>query len=467
VHALSKCVEGYIRRHKLLRAGDRVGVAVSGGADSVSLLRSLLELRKELGVVVSVVHFNHKLRGADADGDEAFVVELARTFRLDLFCETGDVAAQAGGNNSGIEATARAMRYHFFRKLLRDGRLDVVATAHTLDDQAETVLLRLARGAGTRGLAGIYPQLSVPDSPFPDARIVRPLLGIRRTEVEGYLREIGQGWREDGSNRDLRFARNRLRHGILPRLERALNPSVRESLAETAEIARAEEDYWEAEVAKVLPAIWETEQRTLKAERLNELPLALRRRVVREAAQTLGLQLEFAHVEEILEVVAGGEKSANLPSGWRAERRKNNLYLLARENGQSNADYAYDLPVPGRIAVPEAGVWFEAALIRKSAKAEYNRGNSLDPAMLSGKLQVRNWRAGDRFRPAHSKSPKKIKELLQKRHVTGRDRRLWPVVVCGDRVVWLRGFDAARQPQPNDSAVEMLVIQEFPMTSSV
>ena len=462
---LSRRVQAYIRSHKLLKAGDRVGVAVSGGADSVSLLRLLLELRKELGVVLSVVHFNHKLRGVDADGDEEFVAELAKTFRLASHCESGDVGAQAAANSAGIEATARAMRYHFFRKLLRDGKLDVVATAHTLDDQAETVLLRLARGAGTRGLAGIYPQLSVPGSPFPDARIVRPLLGIRRIEVEQFLCEIRQGWREDGSNRDLRFARNRLRHGILPRLERALNPSVRESLAETAEIARAEEEYWEAEVEKVLPVIWETEQRSLKAEQLTALPLALQRRVVRAAAQTLGLQLEFAHVEQILGVVAGGEKSANLPFGWRAERRKKSLYLLARESGQPNADYAYDLPIPGRIAVPEAGVWFEATLIRKSQKAEYNRGNSLDPAMLSARLQVRNWRAGDRFLPEHSKSPKKVKELLQKRHVTGRDRRLWPVVVCGDRVVWLRGFDAAGQLQPKQNAAEALVIQEFPLTS--
>jgi len=453
-------VQAYSQRYGLLKAGNRVGVAVSGGADSVALLRLLLELRKELGLVLSVVHFNHKLRGAEADQDESFVAELAQNFCLEFFGESGDVAGEAAAQKSGIEAAGRAMRYQFFRRLLSEGRLDRVATAHTLDDQAETVLLRIARGAGTRGLAGIYPQLSVPGSRFSDAGIVRPLLAIRRHELEKYLRETGQSWREDKSNRDLRFARNRVRHGVLPRLERALNPSVRESLAEAAEIARAEEQYWQAEVERILPEIWNAE--SLGIPKLTRLSLAMQRRVVRAAAETLGLHLEFAHVEEILGVARGEEKSANLPAGWIAERDKKGL-CFGTGVSQASQDYIYDLPVPGRIAVPEAGVWFETTLARNRAKAEYNRGNSLDPAKLPGTLQVRNWRAGDRFLPVHSKSPKKVKELLQERHVTGEERRLWPVVVSGDQIVWLRGFTVTPVFQASDHAAEAIVIQEFPL----
>ena len=464
VHNLTQRVQAYSQRHGLLKAGNRVAVAVSGGADSVALLRLLLELRNELGLVLSAVHFNHKLRGADADRDETFVAELAQNFDLEFYGESGDVARHAAAKNTGIEAAARAMRYEFFRRLLSEGKLDRVATAHTLDDQAETVLLRIGRGAGTRGLAGIYPQLSVPGSQFSEAGIIRPLLGIRRKELEKYLGEIGQSWREDKSNRDLRFARNRVRHGVLPRLERALNPSVRESLAEAAEIARAEEDYWQAEVGKILPDIWDTTQRSLQVTRLSKLPLAVQRRVTRAAAETLGLHLEFAHVEEILEVAFGGEKSANLSTGWKAVRTKKGLDFQPKESSnQASPDYVYELPVPGRIAVPEAGVWFEATLVRSSEKAEYNRGNSLDPVMLSGKLQIRNWRAGDRFSPVHSKSPKKVKELLQRRHVTGKERQLWPVVVSGDQVVWLRGFTVPTRLQPAENATEALVIQELPL----
>ena len=431
----------------------------------MALLRLLLGLQKEMGLVLSVVHFNHKLRGADSEADEDFVAKLTRTLDLEFHCESGDVAALKAWQGDGIEAAARTMRYQFFRKLLNSGTLDRAATAHTLDDQAETVLLRISRGAGTRGLAGIYPQLSVPGSRSSEAAaIVRPLLCIQRKELESYLREIGQNWREDKSNRDLRFARNRVRHGVLPRLERALNPSIRESLAEAAEIARAEEDYWQGEVGGLLPEIWDGAQSKLKVAELERLALAMQRRIVRAAAETLELHLEFAHVEEILAVVNGAEKSANLPAGCRVERKKNTVVFCPKKiTDNAITDYAHSLPVPGQVCIPEAGVRFEATLVRTSEKAEYNRGNSLDPAKLSGNLQVRNWRAGDRFTAAHSKSPKKIKELLQKRHITGSERKLWPVVVSGDEVIWLRGFKVPAKWQPPEDAGEALVIQEFPL----
>ena len=159
MQTLAQKVFSHIRQQDLLKPGDRVGAAVSGGADSVALLRLFLELRKELGVVLSVVHFNHKLRGAEADRDENFVAELARQHKLEFHCGCGDVAAFAAEQHIGLEAGARRLRYAYFRSLLSKGGVNRIATAHTLDDQAETVLLRLARGAGTRGLAGIYPRL--------------------------------------------------------------------------------------------------------------------------------------------------------------------------------------------------------------------------------------------------------------------------------------------------------------------
>jgi len=178
------------------------------------------------------------------------------------------------------------------------------------------------------------------------------------------------------------------------------------------------------------------------------------------------LHLEFAHVEETLVVALGREKSANLPAGWRAERNKNDVHFRPDDKtSKASVDYEYRLPIPGQVAVPEAGVRFEATLSRSSEKAEYNRGNSLDPALLPGDLQVRNWRAGDRYSPAHSKSPKKIKELLQERHVTGKERQLWPVLVSGGEVVWLRGFTVPTKFQPRENAAEALMILEFPLPS--
>ena len=238
-------------------------MAVSGGADSVALLRLMVDLRRELGVVLSLIHFNHKLRGMDAEADQKFVKELSEKHGLEFFCQSGDTAHCAEHEHLSIEASARALRYAYFVSLLKSGTCNRIATAHTLDDQAETVLLKLARGAGTRGLAGIYPKVPVGrHSAEPsDASIIRPLLAIRRTKLESYLNTLGQDWREDKSNRDLRYSRNLVRHGILPRLKRNLNPAVHEALAETADIARVEEEYWTGQVADFMPQVWKFSRR--------------------------------------------------------------------------------------------------------------------------------------------------------------------------------------------------------------
>ncbi|MGB0102624.1 MAG: tRNA lysidine(34) synthetase, partial [Candidatus Sulfotelmatobacter sp.] len=245
VHELAERVLGHIRREELLRAGDRVGVAVSGGIDSVALLRLLIELRHELGIVLSVVHFNHKLR-AESDSDQEFVAGLAREYGLEFYGAGGDVAQLAAEEGSGVEAAARELRYGFFRRLLgaadedddlevepeapqglkpespvalngtaeavpfanffqpsvqaRPTILDKIVTGHTLDDQAETVLMRAIRGTGLRGLGGIYPRILVErENEDGNGEIVRPLLGVRRRELEQYLADLKQPWREDST----------------------------------------------------------------------------------------------------------------------------------------------------------------------------------------------------------------------------------------------------------------------------
>jgi len=460
VPSLAQHVLEYSRGQRLLRAGHRVGVAVSGGADSVALLRLLLELRSELGIVLAVVHFNHKLRGAEAEEDEHFVAELARLHELTLHHASGDVAAHALKRHVGLEAAGREMRYGYFWKLLQTD-LDRIATAHTLDDQAETVLLRMVRGAGTRGLAGIYPQSTWQSALINQPRcgtIIRPLLAIRRPRLEAYLGELGQPWREDMSNRDLRHARNRVRHGILPRLERNLNPAVREVLAESAEIARGEEEYWQAEVARALPAIWQTAG-GLKVGSLLALPLALQRRMVRAAAESLGLRLEFRHVEEVLKLAEENSGSSiALPGGWKVTRSHSAMQFCSAAVKPKAGDYEYPLRVPGSAEVPEANLRLEALLV--AASGQTAAGALLDAAQLPRELRVRNWRAGDRFWAAHSRRPKKIKELLQERHISGDERKLWPVVVSGDEVVWMRGFLASSQLRPPSGAPEAVIIRE-------
>jgi tRNA(Ile)-lysidine synthase len=537
VHELAARVLGHIRQQELLRAGDRVGVAVSGGIDSVALLRLLLELRHEIGIVVSVVHFNHRLRGAESDADQEFVAKLACGHGLEFFVETGDVAARAVEEHAGVEAAAREMRYGFFRRLLGSGEenpsgaeaqlnnqagdrsagsaappqnvsLNKIATGHTLDDQAETVLMRMIRGTGLGGLGGIYPRIVVEDGwDEVCGEIIRPLLEFRRHELQQYLGAIQQPWREDSTNADDGFTRNRVRQLVLPLLEREFNPAVAENLAELAEIARGEEDYWENEVSGWLgtvvqwsepewsrgrssagnslvqiqmgaPELQEAEPHTSERPREEEEPesfamnasvdrmwllgepMAVQRRLVKAVGEEGEIPLEFKHVEEILRFageVGGAGKKLSLPLGWTALVEPEALIFLAPDPRQPESlphDYEYELTVPGRVSVPEIGVVIEAlrngslpgeALPMGPEAAGYNpehlvSGELLDGELLCGTLRVRNWRPGDRFWPAHTKAAKKIKVLLQERHVAQPERGLWPVIVSGDEIVWMRGF---------------------------
>ena len=288
----------------LVRAGERVCVAVSGGADSVALLLGLADAntasaqnKLPLGVVLSAAHVHHGLRGADADGDEAFVREVCERLGVPLTVFHVDTAARQAAQGEGLEEAARELRYEALRGLMAGGAVDVVATAHTLDDQAETVVMKMLRGAWTEGLGGISPELNAPGA----GRVVRPLLAERRANIEAFLRERGQKWREDASNADVSFTRNKVRHVLMPLL-REFNPGVDSLLARTAEVAREEETYWQAEVAKVLPpillpgkpvrgggravstAVGEVGY-AMEIERLKALPAALRRRTVRAAAR--------------------------------------------------------------------------------------------------------------------------------------------------------------------------------------
>jgi tRNA(Ile)-lysidine synthase len=321
----------------LMRAGERVCVAVSGGADSVALLLALLEANREkeaLGVVLSAVHVHHGLRGAEADADEAFVRELCQQMNVPLAVERVDVAGRQVAEREGLEEAARELRYGVFRELMTSGKADVVATAHTLDDQAETVMMKLLRGAWTEGIGGIAPVVEDKGRP---GRIARPMLGVRREEVEAYLGYRGQAWREDATNRDLSLTRNRVRHQLMPML-RTFNPGVDLALTRLAEIARDEEAFWQAEVARVLPqvvlpgrpvrgggravsTVTGNSSCAIEVERLRAMAPALRRRVLRAAARSIGCRISAEETAKLLALAGLGR--ANPPvtsrSGVRLE----------------------------------------------------------------------------------------------------------------------------------------------------
>ena len=342
----------------LFRAGDRVCVAISGGADSTALLLALTEAnaaKEPLGVVLSAAHVHHGLRGAEADADEAFVRELCNRLVVPLTVFHVDTASRQAAEREGVEEAARELRYEALRGLLAGEQVDAIATAHTLDDQAETVMMKLLRGAWTEGLGGISPVVQETGNRKQETgagRVVRPLLGVRRSEIEAFLQARGQGWRTDSSNRDLELTRNRVRHELMPAL-RSFNPCIDELLANMAAIARDEESHWETELRRLLPqvvlpgkpvrgggravstAVGEAAC-ALEIERLKTMDAGLRRRVVRAAARSLGSRLSFDETAKLLALAGFGGypgilgkigSRLELRAGLRAERSARELRL--------------------------------------------------------------------------------------------------------------------------------------------
>ena len=467
----------YIREQRLLRPGERVAVACSGGADSVALLRILLDLREELGIVLSVAHFHHQIRGPEADADQQFVEDLAAKLQLEFYAGSGDVPAHATTRKISLETAARELRHQWFAGLIQQGKADKVATAHTLDDQAETVLMRIIRGTGARGLAGIAPEQKA-------KHLVRPLLEITRQEIEAQLNAIGQTWREDSSNLDTGHTRNRIRHTLLPMLERDFNPSIKQTLADLAELARGEEEYWSNELASLLPRLVRQGKpsrsgRNLSGESegvlaldlaaLQGLPLAIRRLVLQGIAERLGVTLEFKHIQQLTAIIEQGKPGKNmaLPGGLVANRTLREIQF-SRNAEEPYENYCYSLPIPGEVAVPELGSTIYARLISagKQKVSGYNAASLLDPTLLGPELTVRNWRAGDRFFPAHSQSPKKVKELLQPGRLGQQfspfQRRNWPVIESSGQIVWMRGFPVSQDFA--SSSGDAVLIEEMEMS---
>jgi tRNA(Ile)-lysidine synthase len=470
----------YIRRHSLMQPGDRVGVAVSGGADSLALLRLLLDARAELGIVLSVIHFNHRIRGAEAEADEQFVRRLAQALDLEYHGDSADTPAYAAAHKLSLEAAGRQLRYRFFDRLTTEFSMQRVATAHTRDDQAETVLMRFLRGSGTKGLAGIHPKFPFSSFQSPgEAKaedrtleagscVVRPLLEVGRAELRAYLEQLGQAWREDQSNADVSFARNRLRHQVLPVLC-GLNPALDETLAQTAEIARAEEDFWRQQVRSLLPRLWvssasSSADRAVNVPALRSQPVALQRRLIRALAEQHGVRLEFQHVEQVLTLAAehsAGIARVELPHGWEAVRRNQELCMQCRcQTEEVQGAYDVLLTVPGEVELPRKRL--RASLVSCGKENEASADHALLNSALSSKqLQVRNWRAGDRYWPANTRQPKKVKELLQARHIPREQQPSWPVVVSGRDIVWVPGFAAPERFRPAESDSEALLLEEI------
>ncbi len=427
-----------------------LGVAVSGGADSIALLHLLHQIRSDL----IVLHVNYRLRGAESDGDEEFV--SLKSAELGLPCLIN--RPELGPGN--LEQAARQARYWWFAQLVKDGIVGQVATGHTQDDQAETVLFRFLRGAGTAGLAAILPQTA--------EGIVRPLLYSRRADVRAYLHESNLAWREDSSNNWVRFGRNKIRHNLLPELKQTWNPKITEALAQTADWARAEEEFWAAEIPR-LTQNWVRFCESgvvLEIAGLNQMPLAAARRIVRWAVHRVTERRHTPEFRQVECVLSLAQKQRGLGSfrtaGWEAVR---SFRLLRIAVPFQRPAYQQKLCIPGGFRLPDGSAEFTLEL--KAAESVYNTGGqSVDWSLISGTLELRNWRPGDRFQQAEHSASRKLKHYFQEAGIPLWERSGWPVITHDNSILWARGRGVSATYAPSVTTTMVLRISEVPLGDS-
>lgn len=463
-------------------------MAVSGGADSVALLLLLLELQKKLGILLSVVHFNHKLRGKASEADERFVAKLAAKHGVEFHSASMDVAKKAKEERANLEETGRRARYDYFRSLVEAEVCTCVAVAHTADDQAETVLAHLLRGTGLAGLGGIHPIAG---------SVIRPLLNFRRGELRAYLRAKKQSWREDATNLDIARMRARIRKKLLPLLDKQFQPAIVEHLTTLAELAREDEEFFDAVVEERATALVQkggegariasadllepSRKRELNTEdtknaerRVRDRALSKRlvRRIVESMKPRAG-QLGKRHVDAVLELARHGKNgsSISLPGGVEVRKERDELVFLAAGRADAEAarnkprefEYHIDLARGSQdLRVPALGCVFRFRVIDWPCKRgeTSKEGTVLDRDRLRLPVALRNWRAGDRLRPLGHRNAQKLKRLLNEKHVSHWERNGWPVLTSGGVLVWARGLGVAAEFAADERTRSGMVIAE-------
>jgi tRNA(Ile)-lysidine synthase len=431
----------------MLASADRLLAGVSGGADSVCLALVL----KELGYNVAIAHVNHGLRGAASDDDEAFVAALAERLGLEFYSRRVLLIA---GNT---EAAGRDARKDFFIELADEHGFTRIALAHTQNDRVETFLLNLLRGSGSEGLTSMGAV---------SGRTVRPLIEVSRPEIEAYLTERNQPWQTDASNLDLSFARNRLRHLVIPGLVSQFNPNLVETLTRTIEVLEGE-DAWMG----TLVAEWLEENGTKKAAdfvvpvgQLEKGPPGFVRRIVRQAMKRAGSELRdvsFEHVEAVRALLKPGKsgKIVEVPGGLRILREFDRLVF--RLGSTSAPEYEYRLQIPGHVHIPELGKMFRAEIIDAagpSAVDTLRQRVFVDADSIGPYVRIRNWKPGDYYRPVGLPAGK-LKRLFQRARIPRSHRTSWPVVVVDATIVWVASFPVSREFAPRGRSQKIVAFE--------
>lgn len=438
-----KKVRDTIRRYRMCDAGETVAVAVSGGADSVVLLHALMEAAKGLALKLVVCHLNHNLRGRESERDLAFVRGLSRRLGLRFAGARLKPGEISGVKGASLQALARTKRYEFLEAVAKRHGAGRIALGHTLDDQAETVVMRLIKGSSLKGLSAIPPVRG----PF-----IRPLIETSREEIEGFAADKGIEYVLDSSNLSAKYLRNDIRRNLMPLLKREYNPNLAATLSRVATALRLDDEYMDACAGKGLKkALVSTAPGTvvIDCEALLRLHPALVHRAFLIAARSLasGAEAAFtsAHIDSFRSLVAGDRPNASidLPGGLRALREYCRVIITA--SGRKNPRrFSRTLKVPGTTVLRDAGYSFIAEVVEKAPSniegGPWSACFDYGAVVEAGGVRIRRMEPGDRMSPMGMKGRKKLKDIFIDAKVPGERRAQTPVLTAGREIIWVVGL---------------------------
>ncbi|MBI3583085.1 MAG: tRNA lysidine(34) synthetase TilS [Nitrospinae bacterium] len=453
---------------------DTVLVGVSGGIDSITLLYSLFFLKDDLKCSLVAAHANHGLRGEQSDKEAEFVRKIADELKLPSVIEKIDVLGYMTEKGLSKQAAARELRYDFFERTAKKTSANKIALGHNANDQAETVLIRLLRGSGAKGIAGIKPVRACSERSESN-KIIRPLIEIRRDEITEFVKEKRLKYVEDPSNLEPYYLRNKIRLELIPLLKKEYNPNIIETLREAAEIVGDEDEFLESYCSTIMSAIGSPNGSgfiEIDVLKLKNFHIAIKRRIIRIALKMIKgdlLKISAVHVEDILNSINKGfsGKSLNLPDGICVLYEYDKLKLFREVEVAEEAEVRFDIPlkIPGETILSKPEYKFIAEIISPVdfVAAGFSLRNKyisfFDMDKIKGALRVRNRVNGDIFHPSGMKGSKKLKEFFIDEKIPRRERDSIPLIVSGDIILWIVGKRVADYGKVDKDTKNILKIE--------